>query len=171
MLLPTNPRANLELAMGTPRNEDSGKLTKSQVGSLLATFHHIDGLLGDIEDILDCAETSSVFPQYVADFEPQARENIERQVQEFRVAMLSIVRKAGIASRRREISALHAIASTVDFIDLAIDDLRPERMRGYGEVSDATKRDLEEVATEMSQLANKLLRTTRHASTGSKKRA
>jgi hypothetical protein len=157
--------------MGTARDDHSGMLTKSQVGSLLATFHHIDGLLADIEDILDCAQTSSVLPQYLADFDAPTRDEIERQIRDFRAAMVAMLEKEGIRTHGREISALHAIASTVDFIELAIDDLRPERMRGYGEVSEASKRSLEEMAGKLAQLTKTLLRSTRHASAGRKKHA
>lgn len=124
-------------------------LNPSQRQRLLVTCKHIDKLLGNIEDTLNAAASKSVFPGYLGDITPQQRKTIEDYIAGLRQQLLQVLAKQSLAPEEPRISAGHAIHVDLTFIEIAIAELDPHYMRGYGAVSEQGATDLHGVIAEL----------------------
>ena len=131
-------------------------LNPSQRQRLLVTCKHIDKLLGNIEDTLNAAASKSVFPGYLGDILPQQRKTIEDYIARLREQLLQVLAKQSLAPEEPRISAAHAIHVDLTFIEIAIAELAPHYMRGYGAVSEQGATDLQGVIAELQSTVKEL---------------
>ncbi len=129
--------------------EQNISLNSSQRQHLLITCKHIDGLLGDIEATLNAAASKSIFPSYVSDVTPLQRKTIEESIARLRDHLLQVLAGQSLAPPEQHISALHSIHVGLTFVDIAIAELDPRYMRGYGPVSEQGAADLHRVMAEL----------------------
>ena len=139
-------------------NEDHVTLNPSQRRRLLITCKHIDRLLGDIEATLNAARSKSTFPSYVGDITPIQRKTIEDYVARLRVQLLQVLARHSLAPEEPHISASHSIDVGLTFIEIAIAELDPHYMRGYGPVSKEGANDLHFVIAELQTAVKELHR-------------
>lgn len=125
--------------------EKHNALSASQRNRLLVTCKHIDRLLGDIEATLNAAVSKSVFPNYIEDVSPFQRKIIEAQIARLRQKLLEVLASQSIAPEPPQISATHSIKVGLTFVDIAVTELSPRHMRGYGAVSEQGAEDLKEI--------------------------
>jgi hypothetical protein len=137
-------------------HESDFTLNPSQRQRLLITCKHIDKLLADMEETLNATASKSVFPGYVADITPQQRETIEDFVVRLRGQLLQVLARQSLAPEEPHISAAHAIHVDLTFIDIAIAELAPHYMRGYGPVSEQGATDLHRVIAELQSTVKEL---------------
>ena len=130
-------------------NEDHISLNPSQRQRLLIMCKHIDKLLGDIEATLNAAASKSVFPSYVGDITPVQRKTIEGYIARLRGRLLQVLAKHSLAPEEPHIAASHSIDAGLTFIEIAIAELDPHYMRGYGPVSNEGASDLHGVIAEL----------------------
>jgi hypothetical protein len=142
--------------------DDYISLNANQRQRLLATCKHIDKLLEAIEATLNAAASKSVFPEYTGDINSQERRAIEDQVAGIRRQLLQILAGQSLAPEEPRISASHSISVNLTFIDIAIAELAPRYMRGYGPVSDEGAADLERIVTGLQASGNELMRYVRN---------
>jgi hypothetical protein len=133
-------------------------LSEAQLRRLLISCQHMDKLLADIEDILNAPESTSAFPKYVDDLSPVQHKKIQDFIGQLRAQLLRAVARQGIAPERPRIAASHAIHAALTFIEIAIEELRPEKMRGYGQISPAGIADLNVVVQELHSCAQQFHR-------------
>lgn len=131
-------------------------LSEAQLRRLFISCQHMDKLLADIEDILSASESTSVFPKYVDDLSPVQHERIQDFIRQLRTQLLRVIARQGIKSEKARIATSHAIHAAMTFVEIAIEELRPEKMRGYGQVSEAGATDLNEVVQELHSSAQQL---------------
>jgi hypothetical protein len=122
--------------------DSGGQLNEYQARRLRVTCQYIDKLLGDIESILNFAESKTPFPRYSTDLFPEQRRAIEEYVAGLRAEIVRVLGAQGIASQQTPIPALHAITVALDAIGIEIEELMPEHMRGYGDLPEAAAKEL-----------------------------
>jgi hypothetical protein len=122
-------------------------LNENHQRRLLATAQYIDRLLGDIESILAGAE--SPFAKYLNDLRPEHVQAVSASLVALRSALLRALATAGIVLGPPRFSALHTIRTNLSFIDVAIEELRPRYMHGYGAVPPAAGDVLEAIVDEL----------------------
>ena len=133
-------------------------LNPSQRHRLLVTCKHIDQLLTNVEQTLDAAASKSVFPEYVGDITPGQRTTIEDHIARLRGELLQVLARQSLAPEEPRISATHAIHVDLTFIEIAITELAPHYMRGYGPVSEQGAKDLHGVIAELQSTVKELHR-------------
>jgi len=138
--------------------EDHITLNPSQRNRLLVTCKHIDGLLGSIEATLNAAASNSVFPNYAEDVSSFQRRGIEAQIARLRSQLLQVLASQSMAPEPPQISATHSIKVALTFVDIAIAELAPRHMRGYGTVSEEAAADLNEIVSELQSGVREVLR-------------
>ncbi len=131
-------------------------LNASQRQRLLITCKHIDKLLGDIEATLNAAASNSVFPSYVGDISPIQRKTIEDYIARMRGQLLQVLAGQSLAAEQPHISASHSVRVNLTFIDIAIAELAPHYMRGYGSVSEEGAADLNGIVAELESAVKEL---------------
>ena len=139
-------------------NEKHNTLNPSQRQRLLITCKHIDRLLGDIEATLNAAASKNAFPSYVGDITPIQRKTIEDCIARLRAQLLQVLARHSLAPEEPHISASHSIDVGLTFIEIAIAELDPHYMRGYGPVSKEGAADLHGVISELQSAVKELHR-------------
>jgi len=133
-------------------------LNPSQRQHLLITCKHIDKLLGDIEETLNTAASKSVFPSYAGDITPLQRKTIEDYIARLRGQLLQVLAGQAVAPEKPRVSTSHAIHVGLTFVEIAIAELAPDYMRGYGPVSESGATDLYGVVAELQSAVKELHR-------------
>jgi len=133
-------------------------LNGSQRQHLLVTCKHIDRLLSDIEATLNIAGSKTVFPNYVNDVTPAQRKTIEDYITRVRGQLLQVIGGQSLVPEKPRVSAIHSIHVNLTFVDIAIAELAPHYMRGYGPVSDEGTADLNGIVVELQSAIKELTR-------------
>lgn len=126
---------------------DSETFNEYQRRRLRVTCQHIDGLLTEIETILGASDSKPPFPKYVTDLGAAQRKRLEHGLARMRAQLLQVLGRNGIEVAPPSISAAHAIHSALTFAQIAVEELAPKRMRGYGEVSRRAASELEHIVS------------------------
>jgi GTP-binding protein EngB required for normal cell division len=139
-------------------HENDITLNPGQRQHLLVTCKHVDKLLGDIEETLNAAASKSVFPNYAGDITPLQRKTIEDYIARLRGQLLQVLAGQSLAPEKPRISAFHSIHVGLTFVEIAIAELAPHYMRGYGPVSEDGVTDLNGIVAELQSAAKELHR-------------
>lgn len=138
--------------------ETATSLNAAQRQHLLVTCKHIDKLLGDVESTLNAAASKTVFPNYVNDVSPVQRKTIEDYISRVRGQLLQVLAAQSLAPEESRLSVAHSIHVNLTFVDIAIAELAPHHMRGYGPVSDQGAGDLNGIVAELQSAVKELTR-------------
>jgi hypothetical protein len=120
----------------------SEQLNEQQQTRLRVTCQYIDKLLSDVEDILHSTSSRSPFPRYGLDIGPAQIRIVEDYIQRLRLQLVRTLAWQDIKPIPRDIPATRAIMSNLNFVDIAIEELKPRYMRGYGAVPEAELSEL-----------------------------
>lgn len=147
-------------------SDDDISLNANQRQRLLVSCRHIDRLLSDIESTLDAAASKSVFPNYVEDISPLERAIIGEHIAQMREQLLQVLASQSLAPEAPHISAAHSIGVNLTFIDIAIAELAPRYMRGYGPVSEEGAADLNGIVAQLEAGVKQLAQCIAQPATG-----
>jgi GTP-binding protein EngB required for normal cell division len=131
-------------------------LNPFQANRLRVTCHYIDKLLGEIEEILNSAGSKTAFPRYAADISPAQRRTIEDYIARVRAQLVRVLEGQSIAPEKPSIPASRAVHVHLGAIDIAVEELKPNYMRGYGEVPQGAATELNGIVGELSGLIQRL---------------
>lgn len=112
----------------------AASLNEHQARRLRVTCQYIDKLLGEVEEILNIAASKAAFPLYASDVAPAQRRTIDDYISRVRAQLVRVLDGQGIATEKPSIPASRAIHVALGAVDIAIEELKPEYMRGYGEL-------------------------------------
>ena len=143
--------------------DHSISLNPSQRQRLLITCKHIDKLLEDIQATLNASTSKSVFPSYTADLGTDERKRIEEYLARIRSQLLEVLASQSLAPEDPRISATHSIYVNLKFIDIAVTELAPRHMQGYGPVSREGAADLEAIVAELQSSVQELTEYLLHS--------
>ena len=136
--------------------DDHITLNASQRQRLLIACKHIDKLLGDVEATLNVAASKTVFPNYVNDITAIQRKTIEDYIARVRGQLLQVLAGQSLAPEPPRVSAVHSIHVNLTFVEIAIAELAPHYMRGYGAVSPEGATDLNGMVAELQSAIKEL---------------
>ncbi|MFB3916347.1 MAG: dynamin family protein [Terriglobales bacterium] len=139
-------------------NTSAGVLNAFQQRRLRVTLQEADRLLTDIEAILNASASKSPFPKYLADLAPGQRKTIEDHIDRIRARLVRLLEGQGISSEAPSIPASRAITTALEFVEIAVEELAPRYMRGYGEVPPSAAAELNGIVGELSALVRQLQR-------------
>jgi hypothetical protein len=120
-------------------------LNDNQRRYLLSTLRHVDDLLWKAEHILAKAGEASPLNQYQDDFTPEQREEIQEFIGRVREAMLRILEDHDIHDDHSPISGNHAVNALFLLASVAVEELRPKHLRGYGQIADEAVQDIHRI--------------------------
>jgi GTP-binding protein EngB required for normal cell division len=123
---------------------------------LKATFQHIDSLLTDVEHILVESVSDSPFNRYRGDTTPIQQKVAHDYAIRIREAMARIMKEQQIAFREPHCGSRWAANTALLYAAIAVDELDPDRLRGYGQIPDAGNNRLETINGELHSLITKL---------------
>lgn len=123
---------------------------------LLATFRHMDHLLSEAERALAAAGSASPFAEHTQDSTPVQRKVIHDYIERVRAALVRAMTELKLPRPAPVCGALWAARGHVAFARIAVAEIEPGRMTGYGELSDADRQALERVVAELNAALDRL---------------
>lgn len=137
---------------------ETGGLNESQRRRLLASAQHADKLIAGVEEILNAAQSKSPFPKYRPDLSLHQARLIRSHLARFRDHLSRVLAAAGVAAGGPALGSLHSIRVMLTFIRIAVQEMAPEYLRGYGELSDSAAAELRGLCAELGGLMDSLER-------------
>jgi hypothetical protein len=131
-------------------------LNSSQERKLLIHCEHVDQLLSEIENILTSSASKSPFPKYAVDVTPAQAKIIQDYIARFRAQLIRVLAGFDLTPSGPKFGAIHSIRINLVFIRIAIEEISPRCVAGYGEVQAALLPELNGLTTELEGLVDKL---------------
>lgn len=142
-----------------PRGEaKKGELNEHQKRHLRVTCQYADKLLADIEAILNTSASKAAFPRHILDVTPAQRRTIEDYIARIRAQLLRVLDGQGIPREPPSIPASRAVHVDLGAIGIALYELKPRYMRGYGPVPEDVSGEVEGIVGELQGLVGRLNR-------------
>jgi len=109
------------------------RFSEPQQSRILASVSYMDKLLTDVEEILTAA-SSHAFPKYKNPLTPAQIRTAKDCIKRLRQQITHVLKDLEIALPEAKFDSTHAIRVTLQFIEVAIEEISPERLVGYGRV-------------------------------------
>ena len=138
-----------------PEN-DANSLNSNHARRLSVTCRYLDKLLADMENALNVSASKLAFPQYIPDIAPAQRRVIEDYIARIRAQLVRVLDGQEIERPAAEIPVSRSLHAVLTFIDIAVEELKPEYMSGYGEVPEAAAVELNGISGELRGLVGQL---------------
>ncbi len=134
----------------------SDGLNSNHKRRLLHTLAHVDNMLREAFQALESAETPSPFQRYQPDSLPVQRKVIGDYLARLRDAMVRTLESQGIAASRPSVSAIWSFRTALMSAKIAVEELRPKYMRGYGELAEEAAQKLEAVSAQLADVLDRM---------------
>jgi GTP-binding protein EngB required for normal cell division len=131
-------------------------LNEAQRRRLFSNAQYADKLLSEVEAILGAAESQSIFPKYVADLSPPQAKLIRSYIARFRNQLARAMDGLGIVPGRPALGSVHSIRVTLTFVRVAVQEMAPPYLRGYGELAESVTPQLQGLCAELEGLLERL---------------
>ena len=132
-------------------------MNENHARHLVSTFRHMDNLLSEAEQILATADSKSPFAEYTQDSTPVQRKVIHDYIERVRQSMGRAMEGLGLPRPPPVCGALWAASGHLTFTQIAVAEMEPQRMRGYGELSPEDIKAINEVVAELNAAIGRLL--------------
>ena len=132
-------------------------MNENHARHLVSTFRHMDNLLSEAEQILATADSKSPFAEYTQDSTPVQRKVIHDYIERVRQSMGRAMEGLGLPRPAPVCGALWAASGQLTFTQIAVAEMEPQRMRGYGDLSDEDIKAINEVVAELNAAIGRLL--------------
>lgn len=133
-------------------------LNASQQHRLVVTCQYVDRLLGDLEAAFAEAQSGSPFARYVDDLVPAERRLVRDYAARLRAQLLRILDGQGLSPAPRRTGLRWALLTHLACVDVAVEELKPHYMRGYGAVAPEAAAALDGIVEELHATIGQLSR-------------
>jgi GTP-binding protein EngB required for normal cell division len=134
----------------------ANSLNSNHERRLSVTCRYIDKLLAEMESILSISSSRLAFPQYIPDLTSAQRRVVEDYIARIRAQLIRVLDGQNIERPSADFPVGRSLHSTLTFVDIAVEELKPEYMRGYGEVPPRAAVELNGIAGELQGLVRQL---------------
>ncbi|MGD0261515.1 MAG: dynamin family protein [Verrucomicrobiota bacterium] len=132
-------------------------MNENHARHLVTTFRHVDNLLSEAERILATAGSKSPFAEYTQDSTPVQRKVIHDYTERVRQALGRAMEGLALPRPAPVCGALWAASGQLTFAKIAVTEMEPQWMRGYGALSDEDIKAINEVVAELNATIGRLL--------------
>jgi GTP-binding protein EngB required for normal cell division len=133
-------------------------LNESQRRHLLATLRHADRALADAAARLAAGASAGPFQDHVPDASPVQAKVTGDSLARFREALGKALALYGLAPPRPTVGAVWSARAALLSAEIALEDLAPRGMRGYGELSAEAAAALDGTVAELKTLVQRMAR-------------
>jgi GTP-binding protein EngB required for normal cell division len=123
---------------------------------LLVTFRYIENLLSEAEHLLATAGSSSPLAEHTQDSSPLQRKVIHDYIQRVHEAMRRAMTDLNLPKPKPVCGALWAAQNHINFASIAVAEIEPKRMRGYGALDESDIKAIDSVAAELNAAIEQL---------------
>jgi GTP-binding protein EngB required for normal cell division len=118
--------------MDAPRDN---ALNESQQRRLIVTCQYVDRLLGDLERAFIEAQSNSPFGRYANDLAPAEQRLVHDYIGRLRTQLVRMLDGQGLSPAPHRFGLRHSLLTHLTFVDVAVEELKPHYMQGYGAVA------------------------------------
>jgi len=136
--------------------ESAPALNEFQARSLSVTCQYIDKMIGEIEHVLSFSACKAAFPKFIKDVTPTQGRTIEDYLARIRAQLTRVLDGQGIPRPEPTIPVSRAVSTALLTIDIAVEELRPSYMRGYGALAPELVTELEGICGELRVLVSRV---------------
>jgi hypothetical protein len=133
-----------------------GLLHPNHERRLLTTFRHVDELVSQAVARLQPTSSESPLSEFILDATPQQHKAAAACLDHLRELMGRFLASHQIPAPGMNISALWAVQTACMHARLSVEELRAGSMRSCGKLSPEAERELETLATELSDILQKM---------------
>ena len=127
-------------------------LTSLHKNAVLTTFVHIENRLSEIEPLLGQGKRSSPLSKHVNDLSPSEAKAVMDCFARIRSTMLACLEKHRIPINVHRVGLRRTLQTSMYSLSIALAEMGPERLRGYGELDDAGRQDMQSIQQELDRL-------------------
>lgn len=131
-------------------------LNEAQQRRLLSNAQYADKLLSDIEAILTASESKTIFPKFRPDVSPLQIKLIRNYIARFRDQLGRVMEGLGVVHKGPAFGSLHSIRVTLTFVRIAVQEMAPDHLRGYGELPASVIPQLQGLCSELEGLLERV---------------
>ena len=131
-------------------------LNEAQRRRLFSNAQYADKLLSDVEAIVSASESKSIFPKYRADLSPPQVKLIRSYIARFRNQLARAMDGLGIVFEGPALGSLHSIRVTLTFVRIAVQEMAPHYLHGYGDLPESVTPQLQGLCAELEGLLERL---------------
>jgi len=146
----------ITMVVETKTEVSKSALNENQKRHLRTTCQYVDKLLSDIESTINSAASGSPFEKYRDDLTPAQVKVTRDYIARIRAQMTRVLEGREVELSKDRISARHSIQTALEFVDIAIEELKPKYMRGYGMVPSSVAPELNGLVGELQDVVKKL---------------
>ncbi len=140
---------------------NQGELNGPQQRRLYITCSYIDKLLGEVEQVLHETASPSPFPRHIIDITPAQARVLEDHIRRIREQLLRTLAWQQMKPESPDIPATRSVLTHLEFIDIAVEELKPSYMRGSGAVPPDAVDELTGVVHELRSVVQSMQRYIR----------
>jgi GTP-binding protein EngB required for normal cell division len=144
--------------MSTDSADSRETLNDFQARRLAVSCRFVDQLLSEIESILNSAASKAAFPKYIPDVSPSQLRTMEDYIARIRAQLRRVLDGQGIPVEPPYIPAARAVRAALGSIEIAVEELKPKYMRGYGEVPAKVALELNGIVGELDGMVSQVVR-------------
>lgn len=133
-------------------------LNDAQRRRLLANARYADELISSIEEILTSPESRSAFPKYRPDVSLHQARLIRNHAARFKDHLSRVLAAVGVTHEGPQFGSLHAIRVALTFVRIAVQEMAPEHLRGYGDLPAEASIEIRGLCSELEGLLDGLER-------------
>ena len=146
------------------------RLNESHRRRLLAAFRHADELLIQSLTAVDTAPPG-LCRRHIRDFSEAEARLVENHIEKIREHISSLLERLQIVMPRPSTPSSWVLRTNLMSLDIILEDLYPEKMRGYGDMDPAAAGDLAQGLNAIRQHVRQLLASLAEANTAREQRA
>lgn len=133
----------------------SEEFNEPQKRRLLSSASYVDKLLIDIEQILS-ASTSGGFPKYKNPLAPVQIKVLRDYIRRLRQQILHVLNELSVPLPEARFDSTFSIQVTLQFVEVALEEIAPERLTGYGSVPESLVKPLRGGIQEMKGIVRQI---------------
>jgi len=112
--------------------------------------------MAEMEAYLAQSDSSSPFSQHVNDLSPTERKVVQDYFARMRGTMLARLREHGVPLETQPTSLRWVLQTGLTFLHIAVAELGPGALRGYGTLDEAARRELVQIQQELDRLVDRV---------------
>jgi GTP-binding protein EngB required for normal cell division len=144
-------------------------LNENHKRRLVAAFEHADELLNRSLEAVTPSRTGQ-FSRYIHDMSSSDLHWVESYVDKIRDQIYSLMQRFQVEVPSPSIASSWALKTGLISLDIALEDLYPEKMKGYGAIDETTASELTWTLQEIRRLLNQLFAFLTDTGTAQEKR-
>jgi GTP-binding protein EngB required for normal cell division len=131
-------------------------LNEPQSRAILCGFLDIHRRMAELEALISPGERPSSFSGYVDDLSPTEAKVVQDHFARIRTAMLGHLKDLDIPLDIRRVSLRWSLQTGISFIGNTVDELRPSKLRGYGELNQEASAQCTKINEDLGRLLDRV---------------